>query len=215
MATKGAAGGGTIRKKVVIRDGREYTYWEARVTIGRDPGTGRQKQKSITGKTQKEVRQKLQEMTVEVNNGSYQEPSKMSLSTWLDIWLAEYMGDKKYATVKHYKAQVATHIKPRLGAVQLSALAPHDIQRFYNQLQKDGQIKRRKDKDGNITVERLPLSAKSVRNVHGILTKALSVAVKMGYLRDNPADRVTLPRVTRQEIRPLTDAQVAAFLKEV
>ena len=53
---KGAAGGGSIRKKTVTRNGREYTYWEARVTVGRDPGTGRQKQKSITGKTQKEVR---------------------------------------------------------------------------------------------------------------------------------------------------------------
>lgn len=212
---KGAAGGGTIRKRTVVRGGKEYTYWEARVTVGRDPGTGRQKQKSITGKTQKEVREKLQAMTVEVNNGSYQEPSKMTLAAWLDIWLEDYMGDKKYATIKHYKAQVATHIKPRLGAVQLSALAPHEIQRFYNQLQKDGQEKRRRGPDGKITVEHVPLSAKSVRNVHGILTKALSVAVDMGYIRDNPADRVTLPRVVRQEIRPLTDAQIADFLREV
>lgn len=178
---KGAAGGGTIRKKTVVRDGKEYTYWEARVTVGRDPGTGRQKQKSITGKTQKEVREKLQAMTVEVNNGSYQEPAKMTLAAWLDIWLEDYMGDKKYATIKHYKAQVATHIKPRLGAVQLSALAPHEIQRFYNQLQKDGQEKRRRGPDGKITVEHVPLSAKSVRNVHGILTKALSVAVDSNY----------------------------------
>lgn len=212
---KGAAGGGSIRKKTVTRNGKEYTYWEARVTVGRDPGTGRQKQKSITGKTQKEVREKLQAMTVEVNNGSYQEPAKMSLAAWLDIWLEDYMGDKKYATIKHYKAQVATHIKPRLGAIPLAALAPHDIQRFYNQLQKDGQEKRRRGPDGKVTVEHVPLSAKSVRNVHGILTKALTVAVDMGYLRDNPAERVTLPRVVRQEIRPLTDAQIADFLREV
>lgn len=59
MAKKAAKGGGTIRKKTVTRLGKEYTYWEARSTVGRDPGTGKQIQRSITGKTQKEVREKL------------------------------------------------------------------------------------------------------------------------------------------------------------
>ena len=57
---KSAAGIGTIRKKTVIRNGKEYTFWEARYTVGFDPGTGKQVQRSISGKTQKEVRQKLQ-----------------------------------------------------------------------------------------------------------------------------------------------------------
>ncbi len=42
MAGKAASGAGTIRKKTVIRNGKEYTYWEARYTIGFDPGTGKQ-----------------------------------------------------------------------------------------------------------------------------------------------------------------------------
>lgn len=36
--TRAAQGSGTIRKKTVTRSGKEYTYWEARVTTGRDPG---------------------------------------------------------------------------------------------------------------------------------------------------------------------------------
>ena len=60
MARKNAKGAGTIRKKTVTRNGKEYTYWEARVTTGRDPGTGKQIQRSFTGKTQKEVRKKMQ-----------------------------------------------------------------------------------------------------------------------------------------------------------
>ena len=56
---KGASGAGTIRKKTVIRKGKEYTYWEARYTTGFDPGTGKQRQKSVTGRAQKEVAQKL------------------------------------------------------------------------------------------------------------------------------------------------------------
>lgn len=58
MAKKSAKGSGTIRKKTVTRSGKAYTYWEARVTVGRDPGTGKQVQRSFSGKTQKEVREK-------------------------------------------------------------------------------------------------------------------------------------------------------------
>ena len=52
---KNAAGCGSIRKKIVKRNGKEYPYWEGRYTVGFDPGTGKQIQKSVTGKTQKEV----------------------------------------------------------------------------------------------------------------------------------------------------------------
>ena len=195
--TRNASGAGTIRTKTITRNGRTYKYWEARVTVGYDPGTGRQIQKSFSGKTQKEVREKMQAALVEVNHNTYFEPSKMLLSQWVNIWLEEYMGDKKYGTVKHYKAQCKTHIVPKLGATKLSALTPPQIQTFYNNLQRGG------------------LSAKSVRNIHGILTKCLSTAVSVGYLRDNPCQRVTLPKVHKVEIVPLTDEQVKLFLKEV
>ena len=52
---KTAAGCGNIRKKIIRRGGKEYEYWEARYTVGFDPGTGKQVQKSVSGKTQKEV----------------------------------------------------------------------------------------------------------------------------------------------------------------
>ena len=67
MAKRNAQGSGTIRKKTVVRNGETYTYWEARYSVGRDTGTGKQLQKSITGKTQKEVREKLQAFTVQIN----------------------------------------------------------------------------------------------------------------------------------------------------
>ena len=81
--TKGAKGGGTIRQRP---DG----LWEARYTLGIDPGTGKQIQKSVYGKTQKEVRQKLTAITAEIDSGVYQEPCKMTVNEWLDIWLKDY-----------------------------------------------------------------------------------------------------------------------------
>ena len=163
--------------------------------MGRDPGTGKQVQRSVYGDTQKEVRKALSEAVAALDTGNYFEPSKMTLGRWVEIWLQEYMGDKKYLTVKHYKAQCKTHIVPSLGAVKLSELTTPQIQSFYNGLQRNG------------------MAAKSVRNVLGILTKCLSTAVQVGYLRDNPAARVTLPKVIKKEIHPLTDEQVKAFLK--
>ena len=215
-----ANGDGTIRKITATRNGKEYTYWQARYTEGYDLGTGRQIQRSITGKTQKEVAQKLKQTTLDIEDGSYTAPCKLTVAQWLDIWLSDYMGDKKYLTVKNYKAQVETHIKPRIGAVKLPQLAPHIIQKFYNELLESGQRVPMRDKAGKIVKKvgktvylPAPMSAKSVRNVHGILTKALSVAVNIGYLRTNPADKVTLPRVEKRELAPLTDEQVRKFLK--
>ena len=89
MPKRAAQGSGTIRKKIVLRNGKEYTYWEARVTVGRDPGTGKQVQRSFSGKTQKEVREKMQAAAVAVNEGDYFEPSKMTIARWVEIWLQE------------------------------------------------------------------------------------------------------------------------------
>ena len=186
--TRGAQGGGTIRQR---KDGR----WEARYTVGRDPGTGKQVQRSVYGATQQEVRKKLAQAVASLDNGNYFEPSKMTLARWVEIWLSEYMGDKKFLTVKHYKAQCKTHIVPSLGAVKLSELTTPQIQAFYNRLLRDG------------------MAPKSVRNIHGILTKCLSTAVSVEYIRDNPASRATLPRVEKKEIHPLTDEQVKGFLR--
>ena len=71
---RAANGNGTIRKKTVKKNGKEYTFWEARATIGYDPGSGKQIQKSITGKTQKEVRQKLSKIITELDEGTYKVP---------------------------------------------------------------------------------------------------------------------------------------------
>ena len=86
--TKGAKGGGTIRQRP---DGR----WEARYPLGIDPGTGKQIQKSVYGKTQREVRQKLTAITAEIDSGTFTQEDKTTVEQWLNIWLDEYMGDKK------------------------------------------------------------------------------------------------------------------------
>lgn len=196
---KSAAGIGNIRKKTVIRNGKEYTFWEARYTEGFDPGTGKQVQRSISGKTQKEVRQKLQAATSAIVAGTYVAPCKMTLGEWLDIWKNEYLGSVKPLTVKDYYNQIDNHIKPAMGAVRLDSLETHMIQRFYNTLT---------DKGGK------PLSPKTVKNIHGVLHKALQQAIANGYISQNPAAACILPKIQKPEIKPLEPDEIAVFLKE-
>ena len=202
MAKRAAHGAGSIRKKTVLRKGKEYTYWEARLTVGVDPGTGKQIRRSFSGKTQKEVREKMQAAAVAVNDSTYQEPSKLTVSDWLDIWLAEYTGDVKPLTRSTYKNKVESTIKPTLGAVKLQALKAPQIQKMLNDLQRG-------------TSGRKSLSAKTVKDIYGILHRALGQAVEVGYLRINPSDACKLPRVERAEIKPLDEAQTAAFLNAI
>ena len=202
MARKSAAGTGTIRKKTVTRAGKEYSYWEARYTTGYDPGTGKQIQRSITGKTQKEVAQKLKAATTAIDEGIYTAPSKMTVGQWLDIWSAEYLGGVKPRTVDSYKTTIKTHLKPGLGAIKLESLNSHTIQKLYNSM-------------GTPKESCSALSPKTVKNTHGVLHKALQQAVANGYLRFNPADPCVLPKITKKEICPLNEDQISSFLSTI
>ena len=151
---KSASGMGTIRKIKKTTKGKEYTYYEARYTEGFDPGTGKQIQRSITGKTQKEVAQKLKAALSAIDEGTYKAPCKMSVGEWLVIWVSEYLKNVKPLTVQNYTKQVNKHLKPALGATKLEALDAHTIQKFYNSLTASG------------------LSPKTVKNNHGVLHSA-------------------------------------------
>lgn len=202
-AKRGANGAGSIRKITSMKNGKEYTYWQARYTAGYDPGSGKQIQRSITGKTQKEVSQKLKQLTVDIDRGTYLAPSKMTVSEWLSIWRRDYLNNVRASTVYLYGRNIEQYILPHIGAIKLDVLNASTIQGCYNDLLHPAK------KDVN------PLSPKTIKNVHGVLHKALQQAVLIGYLRFNPSDACTLPRIEKPKIKPLDEIQLAAFLKEI
>ena len=191
MSRKNANGAGNIRKR---SDGR----WEARYSNGFDPKTGKLIQKSVYGKTQKEVRQKLAKITSEIDEGTYIEPNSIKLSEWLTVWLRDYIGNVKPATVKSYADHVKLNIIPYIGKTQLGKLSPAMIQTMYNTLQHEKG-----------------LSPKTIKNVHGVLHRSLTQAQKMGYIRQNPLDAVTLPRIEKAQIKPMEEEDLTRFLKEI
>lgn len=190
--TRNAQGGGTIRQR---KDGT----WEARYTVGRNPGTGKQIQKSVYGKTQKEVRQRLQQITTAIDNGTYTEPSKTTVAQWLEVWLETYTSDVKPLTKRAYSTSIKNHIIPAIGALKLDKLTPLQIQKFYNEC-----INGSKN-----------LKAKTVKNIHGVLHSALKQALMNGIIRSNPADSCTLPRIEKVEIKPFDDDAEKRFLQAI
>ena len=184
MAKRSAQGSGTIRKRA---DGR----WEARYTVGRDPGTGKQVQRSVYGATQAEVRKKLAQITVDIDQHEYIRPQQMSVKTWFQNWQDNYLGNLKYNTVKTYKSGIDKHIIPSLGAIKLSELTTDHIQRMLN---------------------RSKLSPASIKWIYAILHSALQQAVSNKIIRHNPADACVLPRRQKRDMVVLSADTVGAFL---
>ena len=82
--------------------------------MGRDPGTGKQVQRSVYGSTQKEVRQKLAQITAAIDSGTYQGTNKMTVSAWFREWLDVFCANKvKPLTLQSYESVIKS--LPLLG----------------------------------------------------------------------------------------------------
>lgn len=193
--TKRANNEGSIRQRP---DGR----WEARYSAGYDGGTGKLIRRSIYGDTQAEVRKKLNAIIKSIDDGNYTPPNKMTVGEWFDTWLSTYVKPTlKPHSVRSYEAHIKNHIKPAIGAFKLSEAQPLslEIQKLYNKLL---------EKDP-------PLSPKTIKNLHGVIHKGFAQAAKLQLISRNPADNAELPRCQKKEIKPLDNAEIAAFLRAI
>lgn len=191
--TRGAQGDGTIRQR---KDG----IWEARFTIGKHPGTGKQIQKSLYGKSQSEVRKKLKQATAAIDEGTYKELPKITVSQWMEKWLSDYTANLKPYSLRNYQAMTKNHICPLIGAIKICDLTSDKIQHMYNTLRTDKE-----------------LSPKTLRNIHAILHSALDVLVDEGILKINPSSVCgkRLPKVVKHEMKCIADADLAKFMDTI
>lgn len=185
MKTRNAKGNGSVRQRP---DGT----WEARCNIN-----GRRR--SFYGERQNDALKAMRAAQKEADDGTYFEPSRFTLSKWLDLWLSEYVAQSaKPLTLSTYQSRIETHIKPALGKIKLTSLNTTQIQAFYNSLLRDKE-----------------LSPKTIKNVHGILHKALEQALKLRHIGLNPASACTLPRIEKKEICPLSETEISALLGQI
>ena len=155
---RNAKGGGSVRQ-------REDGTWEARCTING-------KRRSFYGERQSEVVKAMRFALSSADNGTYNEPTKMTLQEWTEVWLNEYvMPFTKQSTYYAYKNSLNLYVMPILGKRKMASVNATQIQIIYNDMLRDG------------------LSKKTVRNLHGVLHKVFQQAVELNYLAVNPINK--------------------------
>ena len=174
-------GMGSVRQR---SDGR----WEARYTAPDG------KQRSIYGKTQKEVTARLRGVQHDMDSGAWTEPSKMTVEEWLEIWLKEYQRHNAERTVMKYKCIVDNHFVPMLGKMKLSKVLPLHIRQVINKLIDKG------------------LKPVTIKNYIRILGASMQCAIEAGLIKENPVDNAKVPRVPPTQLHIVELSDIPAFL---
>ena len=203
MPKRRANGEGNIRKR---KDGR----WEGRYTAGHDPTTGKQIFKNVLGRTQAEVKQKLNVALEELKKVDVIVSDQMTTGEWLDTWLEHYAKPVMRATTyNNYETLIRLHIKPYIGEVKLNKLTTLQIQKLYNRLLTHGRFDRSEAKD-----QPKGLSGKTVRNIHTVIHSACEKAIMERLLAVNPTKGCRLPKKERTEMKVLPPEKLADFFRE-
>jgi integrase len=156
------------------------------------------KRASFSGKTRKEVQEKMAKTQVDLQAGNFTAPTKTTVGEWIDIWLHEYKRpDLRPTTWDSYAYLVRVHLKPAIGHIPLKALRPEMVQRLYNEKRAEG------------------LSSRTVRYIHAVLHGALKQAVRNNLLARNVTEATTRPKEEKKEIRPLSQEEARQFLSVV
>ena len=193
--------------------------WEIKFDLGRDPLTGRRVTKYVTFRgTKRKAQEELTRLLGQRNDGSYVEPTKMTVAQYLNHWLEADI-DRRVAarTAARYREIVEKNIIPKLGHVPVRKLTAVHIEAFEAELQREGWVKARakqKVKEGEEAPiqEKRGLSAQTALHVHRTLSQALGHAVRLGVLFKNPARQVKPPRPPSREIKILDKNEITTLL---
>ena len=192
MSRKAPNGFGSIRK--VIKNGK--TYFEGRYT---DPILHRQK--SVNAKTEAECRRKLQEIQAKIFTGQYVAPQKQTLGAYLDDWVKNRVSVEESTRV-HYERNARLYLKPIIGRIRLQELRYSHCQEMIHRLMNDPSREK-------------PLSAKTIHNIAGTLSKALEDAVRGEMISSNPASKLDMPRIEKEPPKVLESSEQTAFLEAI
>lgn len=183
MAKRAANGMGTVRQR---SDGR----WEGRYT-GPDG-----KQHSVYALTQPACTAALRAAMSEVDSGNWREPSKLSMSEWLDIWLSHYQTDTSDRTVTKYRS-IVKRFKKSIGTIKVTKLSSIHVRRMIKDMENDG------------------LKTSTIDNYCRIFRTAMNRAVEAKIIKENPANDVKTPRPTNRKFVIIDRQEIPAFLKAI
>lgn len=192
MAKKRANGEGTIVKN--MRNGIQVG-WRASISIGRKPD-GKPIRKEFTGKTQKEVKEKLEEYKRKMSLGILNQEN-ITLENWCHTWLFTYkIKQVKPGTFLAYESIYRNYIEnTEIGRIKLGDLKTPHIQKYYNNLLEVNKI-----------------TTKTLKRINRLISSCLTDAEKQGYILKNWCNSIILPKVEeKKEIVILTKEEQSKF----
>ncbi len=192
MATKQTRRRGNGEGSIYQRsDGR----WCATISLAYSTN-GKRKRQTVYGKTKREAQEKLARLQSLKLDGMLCEPSKLTVSDFLDHWLEDAARPTiRQTTYASYGGVIRNHLQPRIGKIVLSKLTPAHVQGMYSAMERNGSSPRLR------------------QLVHATLRRALKQAVRWNMVPRNVCDAVDPPRIARKDINPLTAEQAGLLLK--
>ncbi len=195
MAKRRSNGEGSIVKN--MRNGIQIG-WRASITIGTDD-RGKLIRKQFTGKTQQDVKNKLQEYKKQMLMGVLNE-DKLTVSDWFYSWLFDYRKqDLKPKSFQRYHGIYKNYIENTdFGNIKLNDLRTTHLQRHYKKLLDNG------------------VTPTTIRQINTNLKTCLNEAERQGYIQKNWCKLVTLPKKEdNKEVKVLTKQEQEKFLEAI
>lgn len=165
-------------------------------------------------KTRAEAERALRERLTALDNRTYVPNNRLTFGDYLrQEWLPLMRDRIKPTTMSSYERIINGYVVPRLGKVRLQELTTAQLNRLYAELRESGGTWQSKAKRHQLR----PLSQKTVRNVHAVISKALNDAIDAGLVTVNVAHRAKPPRqgAVSHTIEAWTAEELAAFLEFV
>lgn len=187
--------------KRTYRSGKTVWYY-----VFDAPGSTRHERRQITCSgfqtrreaVEAEAARRLEEQRkLELEKAGASPPIPKTLADLMDEFFREH-GQKKLSpkTLERYREQAA-YLEPELVAMPIDQITPLHLHREWNRLVERGGRDRR-------TKSERPLSAKTVRNIAGLVSAAFGRAVRWGLVERNPVAQSDPPRAVRHASAALT-----------
>lgn len=172
----------------IVKRGNVY-YIRYDLPRGAD-GRRRQRMLACPGLNKKQAEERLRQTLSQIHNGTYADPSAITLGQYLDDWLERQQSRLSPSSVESYGGYIRRHIAPTLGQTPLGKLTPAAIQSLYTKLGRT-------------------LAPKTIVTLHGMLHSALRQGCRLQMLPRNPSDYIELPRVTRSDVQTASLEDIA------
>lgn len=152
----------------------------------------RAKRKYVYGKTENEVKKKLDSIEFLLNTGQYKEPVKDTLVSFLNEYHNVCSTKWEKTTSSLYKMYINTHIEPYFKDIKLTDIKAITLDKFYNQKLTETRTIKIKTKKGEKDKTIPPLSINTVNKLNKFLKAAFNYAIVNDLLTKNPTAGVKL-----------------------